>query len=52
MMNEKSNENQPKKVYTSPVIKQWGTIADLTRTGQTYSGGDGKTGSIPWSKGQ
>lgn len=45
------NESQVKKAYAKPEIKSWGTIMDLTKTGQTHSGGDGKIGSITWSLG-
>jgi hypothetical protein len=34
-----------KKVYASPSLKKWGKVADLTQTGQTNPGGDGKQGS-------
>jgi hypothetical protein len=34
-----------KKPYTSPELKKWGTVADLTQTGMTNPGGDGKGGS-------
>jgi hypothetical protein len=34
-----------KKPYTSPQLKKWGTVADLTKTGQTNPGPDTKAGS-------
>jgi hypothetical protein len=34
-----------KKSYTTPKLKKWGTVADLTQTGKTHEGGDAKTGS-------
>ena len=37
--------SQARKVYVAPTIKRWGTVADLTKTGQTNPGGDGKGGS-------
>lgn len=40
-----------KKDYTAPELVTWGTVADLTQTGQTNPGDDGKTGSRP-SNGQ
>lgn len=46
------SETNSKKAYKKPEIKAWGTIMDLTKTGKTHAGGDGKIGSIPWSKGQ
>jgi hypothetical protein len=52
MKKEKRTDLQKKKVYTTPAVKQWGTIADLTKTGLTHSGDDGKVGSILHSKGQ
>jgi hypothetical protein len=40
-----------KKAYTSPSLKEWGKVADLTKTGETQPGGDGKGGSITHSSG-
>ena len=40
-----------KKGYTPPTLKTWGTVRDLTQTGKTNPGGDGKSGSAA-SKGQ
>ncbi len=40
-----------KKAYTSPELREWGTIKDLTQTGKTREGGDAKTGSILHSSG-
>jgi hypothetical protein len=34
-----------KKDYTSPTLKTWGKVRDLTQTGRTHPGGDGKDGS-------
>lgn len=34
-----------KKEYHKPEIKSWGTVADLTATGQTNPGNDAKGGS-------
>jgi hypothetical protein len=34
-----------KKAYTSPSLKKWGKVADLTQTGQTHPGMDDKLGS-------
>jgi hypothetical protein len=34
-----------KKAYTSPNLKKWGKIADLTQTGRTRPGPDFKGGS-------
>lgn len=42
----------PRKVYVAPEIKRLGTIADLTRTGLTHEGDDGKIGSILHNRGQ
>lgn len=36
-----------KKPYTTPKLKNWGAVADLTQTGKTTEGGDAKTGSTP-----
>jgi hypothetical protein len=40
-----------KKGYTSPSLKTWGKVRDLTQTGLTNPGADGKAGSRP-SEGQ
>jgi hypothetical protein len=40
-----------KKDYRTPEIRDWGTVTDVTQTGRTNPGGDGKTGSRP-SQGQ
>jgi hypothetical protein len=40
---------ETKKPYTSPELKKWGTVADLTQTGKTTEGNDAKTGSSPSS---
>jgi hypothetical protein len=40
-----------KKPYTSPSLKKWGKVAELTQTGLTNPGTDGKAGSRP-SEGQ
>lgn len=34
-----------KKSYTTPKLKKWGTVAEMTQTGQTNPGADGKGGS-------
>ena len=34
-----------KKAYTSPSLKKWGKVADLTQTGLTQPGPDAKDGS-------
>ena len=38
-----------KKAYTSPSLKKWGKVAELTQTGLTNPGEDGKSGSRPSS---
>jgi hypothetical protein len=43
--------SKEKKTYEKPTLKTWGTIADLTKTGGTNPGADGKGGSVP-SQGQ
>jgi hypothetical protein len=42
---------QDNKAYASPSLKKWGKVADLTQTGRTQPGADGKAGSRP-SEGQ
>lgn len=32
--------------YTKPELQVWGKIEELTLTGQTQPGGDGKEGSV------
>jgi hypothetical protein len=34
-----------RKRYTPPTLKAWGTVAELTQTGNTREGGDAKGGS-------
>lgn len=34
-----------KKAYTSPRLKKWGTVTDLTQDGRTMPGFDVKSGS-------
>lgn len=38
-----------KKVYTEPDVTDYGTVADLTETGNTRPGSDAKGGSRPSS---
>ncbi len=38
-----------KKEYTAPSLKKWGKVAELTQTGLTNPGADGKAGSSPSS---
>jgi hypothetical protein len=42
---------QGKQPYVRPELKMLGSVADLTRTGATNPGGDGKEGSVA-SQGQ
>jgi hypothetical protein len=35
-----------KQTYTQPHLEAIGSVADLTRTGATNPGGDGKEGSV------
>ena len=36
-----------KKAYTTPSLTKWGKVAELTQTGKTNPGTDGKSGSRP-----
>ena len=36
---------EPKKAYEKPEVKELGSVAELTQTGQTNPGGDMKGGS-------
>ena len=47
-----SDAQKVKKAYFSPKLVKWGTVADLTKTGLTHEGDDGKIGSILHSKGR
>ncbi|HEX6386491.1 MAG TPA: hypothetical protein VF177_17605 [Anaerolineae bacterium] len=38
--------SKEKKTYQKPTLNTWGTVADLTKTGQTHPGADGKSGSV------
>ena len=40
-------EQQDKKEYAKPEVTDFGTVADLTQTGQTHPGSDAKSGSRP-----
>jgi hypothetical protein len=37
--------NPEKKQYRKPEVQDWGTVRDLTATGNTQSGPDAKEGS-------
>ena len=39
-------ESSEKKSYVAPTLTCWGTVIDLTKTGLTNSGDDGKVGSV------
>lgn len=39
--------SEQQKDYTPPQIRELGTVTDLTETGKTNPGGDGKIGSAP-----
>jgi hypothetical protein len=45
-------ETQAKKPYRKPEVEDWGTVTELTATGQTNPGGDQKEGSVTTSMGQ
>ncbi len=34
-----------KKNYTKPIVRDWGTVSELTATGMTMPGQDAKQGS-------
>lgn len=38
-------EGTPKETYEPPALEEWGSVADLTRTGKTRPGNDAKGGS-------
>ena len=44
-MTENSNRRE-KQPYNRPELSEWGSVADLTATGQTRPGDDKKTGSV------
>lgn len=47
MGTRKTEDNQHEKApYAAPTISVWGSVADLTKTGQTMPGGDMKMGSV------
>lgn len=37
------------KPYSTPSLNEWGTVTELTQTGLTNPGDDGKAGSRPSS---
>lgn len=47
----KNMQNPVKEPYRAPELQEWGSVADLTATGQTRSGSDAKGGSAA-SQGQ
>lgn len=38
-------DRKEKKTYRKPEIREWGTVSDLTATGETNPGDDSKDGS-------
>lgn len=38
-------EKHEKKQYRKPQVRDWGTVTELTATGQTMPGSDAKSGS-------
>lgn len=38
-----------KKTYEEPTLTRWGSLTELTQTGETNPGGDAKFGSRPSS---
>lgn len=38
--------SEEKKRYQKPELQDWGTVRELTATGQTNPGGDAKQGSV------
>ena len=52
MANDSDSYHMEKKTYSAPTLKKWGTVEDLTKTGLTHQGDDGKIGSILHSNGR
>ncbi len=46
-----SESKAMQKTYSTPALKKWGSVTDLTLTGGTSPGNDGKDGSVGHSKG-
>lgn len=40
-----------KKDYVAPTVTRWGTVTDLTKTGNSFRGGDAKNGTVQHSRG-
>ena len=40
-------DKKKKQVYQKPKLTKYGSVADLTKTGLTNPGADGKIGSAP-----
>ena len=41
-----------KKTYTQPQLETLGSVVEVTQTGQTNPGDDGKSGSVEHSQGE
>lgn len=37
---------EQREQYEEPKVEEWGSVTDLTQTGGTNPGGDGKSGSV------
>jgi hypothetical protein len=52
-MSEKSTDSKAeipaRKPYVQPVLREWGTLIDLTQVGNTHPGGDCHGGSVTWA---
>ena len=46
MSNEKKAQQEMPSHYEAPVLKQWGSVSDITKQGQTNPGGDLNFGSV------
>lgn len=38
-------EDRKDETYREPVVEEWGSVVELTETGRTMPGDDGKAGS-------
>lgn len=47
-----THDQTEKMPYSRPELSEWGSVADLTATGQTHPGDDNKSGSILHSQGK
>ena len=46
MSDDKQGQQETLRPYEPPHLKQWGSVSDITKQGQTNPGGDANFGSV------